>query len=117
MPPMDYNNNSIRSFSLASVIFGALSLLTCFTGIFPLIGGGLGILFAVLSRREDRPFASLSWWGVVLSCLGLFMGAMILTFAIVYYIIPMLTDPAFYQEMNTFYQNNYGISLDELLIR
>lgn len=115
MNPNEINSNSIRNFATASLILGVLSTLTFWTGILPFVFGGLSILFAVLSRREDRPFPSASWWGIAASCIGLFMGALILYFAVVSYVIPMMTDPAFYQEMNTFYQNNYGISLDELL--
>jgi len=114
MPTTDMNSKSIQSFATASLIFGILSPLTCFTGFLPLVNGGLSILFAVLSRREDRPFPTMSWWGIFFSVIGIFMGALILTFVVLYYVIPMMTDPAFYQEMNTYYINHYGISLDDL---
>ncbi|MBO4749047.1 MAG: hypothetical protein J5546_01885 [Lachnospiraceae bacterium] len=114
MPTTELNTKSIQAFSMASLIFGILAPLTCFTGFLPLVNGGLSILFAVLSHREDRPFPALSWWGIFFAVIGLFMGALILVFVINYYFIPMMTDPAFYQEMNTYYMNNYGISLDDL---
>lgn len=110
----EMNTYSIRSFALASMICGILALMTFFTGFFSLITGGLGIMFAVLSRREDRPFPSLSWWGVVFSCIGIFMGALVLIYAIMTILIPLMTDPNYYQEMNTMYQNLYGINLDDI---
>jgi len=115
MNPSDVNSNSIRSFAMASLVFGVLSLVTFFTVFLPLINGGLGIIFAVLSRREDRVFPSTSWWGIVLSAVGIVMGILILSYAVIAILIPMMTDPAFYQEINMMYKNSYGISLDELL--
>lgn len=115
MNPSEINSNSIRAFATASLVFGVLSALTFFTGFLPLINGGLGILFATLSRREDRPFPSSSWWGAALSFLGIFMGVMILSYALITMVIPMMTDPAFYAEMKETYQNLYGINLDEML--
>lgn len=114
MNPSEINSNSIRAFATASLVFGVLSALTFFTGFLPLINGGLGILFATLSRREDRPFPSSSWWGAALSFLGIFMGVMILSYILIAMVIPMMTDPAFYEEMKQMYQNNFGINLDEL---
>ncbi|MCR4598462.1 MAG: hypothetical protein K5678_05450 [Acetatifactor sp.] len=110
----DINSASIRSFATASIICGLIAMATFFTGIIPLVAGGLGILFAVLSRREDRPFPSTSWWGIVLSAVGIFMGGLILTYALVTMVLPMMNDPAYYQEMKTLYMNTYGINLDEL---
>lgn len=115
MNQAEINTNSIRSFSTASLVFGILSVILFWTGIFPLAFGAMGVIFAVLSRREDRPFPSSAWWGCVASFIGIFMGLLILYFVIVNYAIPLMTDPAFYQEMNEYYLNTYGISLDEML--
>ncbi|MBR6476915.1 MAG: hypothetical protein IKS85_00565 [Lachnospiraceae bacterium] len=114
MNQAEINTKSIRAFATATLICGILSIFTFWTGFLPFIFGSMGILFAVLSRREDRPFPSSSWWGVVASLIGIFMGAMILYYVFMNMILPMMTDPAFYQEMKIYYQNNFGINLDEI---
>lgn len=114
MDQFDLKNKSISSFATASFVFGLLSLLLFWTGIMPFAAGAMGIIFAVLSRREDTPFPSMSWWGVVLSGIGIFLGSLLIYYAVRTVIIPMLTDPAYYQEMKTFYQNYYGINVDEV---
>lgn len=108
-------NNSIRSFSIASVVFGILSLITCCTGILPLAAGGLSILFVVLSHRQGKALTPMSLVGLILSVIGITLGLFLTIISIVYVIIPMFTDPEAYQELNTFYQNFYGMSLDEML--
>lgn len=108
-------NNSIRSFSIASVVFGILSLITCCTGILPLAAGGLSILFVVLSHRHGKALTPMSLVGLILSVIGITLGLFLTIISIVYVIIPMFTDPEAYQELNTFYQNFYGMSLDEML--
>ena len=109
----EINSYSIRSFATAALICGLLSIFTFFTGLLPIFFGSLAIVFAVLSRREDRPFPSASWWGMAAAFIGLFMGLLITYYAVVNIVIPMMTDPEFYQEMKTLYQNTYGINLDD----
>lgn len=108
------NENSIKAFSIASMVFGILSLVTCCTGILPLTAGGLGILFVVLSHRKGQPLPVMSIVGLVLCIIGILIG-LFLTITTLVYMVPILRDPQAYQELNTFYQNNYGISLDEML--
>ena len=117
---MDYSYNNDYShkysgFSIASMVLGILSILTWCTGILPLAVGGLGILFAMLTHRSKGGMPSLSKAGLVLSCVGIAFGILITLMVVINFIIPMYTDPAFYQEMNTLYENVYGISLDELM--
>ena len=116
MNQSEVNTNSIRAFALAALIFGGFSIAFFFTGFLPLVFGGMSIICAVLSRREDRPFPSMSWWGVMLSCIGIFMGVLILAYAIIAFVIPMMNDPTYYQEMKNLYQNLYGINLDDYFL-
>lgn len=109
------SKNSITAFSIAALVFGVLSLVTCCTGILPIAAGGLSILFVVLSRRQGQPLPQLSVLGLVLSCIGILLGLFLTTITLVYVIIPMFTDPNAYQELNTFYKTYYGMSLDEML--
>ncbi|MBO5994455.1 MAG: hypothetical protein J6Z22_07820 [Lachnospiraceae bacterium] len=115
MNQAEINTKSIQSFATAALICGLLSVFTFWTAFLPLVFGGMGIVFAVLSRREDRPFPSASWWGVVASLIGIFMGIVILYYVMTNMVIPMMTDPAFYQEMKIYYQNNFGINLDDMM--
>lgn len=107
--------NSIKAFSIASLVFGILSLITCCTGILPLAAGGLSILFAVLSHRKKEPLPSMSLIGMILAVIGMILGLILTVFTIVYVIIPVMTDPEAYRELNTFYETYYGMSLDELM--
>lgn len=108
------NQNSITSFSIASVVAGVLSLVTCCTGILPLIIGGTGIFFVVLSKRKGIPLSTMSIVGAVLCTVGMVLGLFLTVYTTVTIIIPVMTDPAAYQELNTYYQNLYGVSLDEI---
>lgn len=112
---MEVNARSVRAFAKASLIFGILSMATLVTVFPPLAFGSMGILCAVLSKREGCPFPGISWWGALLSAIGLFIILAIMYFAIVNVLIPMYNDPAFYEEMKTLYQNTYGINLDDLM--
>ena len=114
MEHAEINKNSIQMFSKASLVFGILSILTFWTGFFPFICGSMGILCAILSKREAMTTPSASWWGTMTSAVGLLMGALILYFFVVSYLIPIMTDPALYQEWDTYYRNLYGIGLDEI---
>lgn len=118
---MDYNSYSndyahkYSGFSIASMVLGILSILTWCTGILPLGLGGLGVLFAMLTHRSKSGMPSLSKAGLLLSCIGIALGILITLMVVINFIIPMYTDPNFYQEMNEYYKNFYGISLDELM--
>ena len=113
-----YNNQYSRrysSFSIASVVLGAMSILTWLTGVFPLLAGGLGIIFAMLTYRSGQGMPSLSKTGLILSCLGVIAGIVLTSLFLIYFVIPMFTDPAFYRKMKEYYESFYGINLDELL--
>lgn len=109
------SQNSIKAFSIASLVFGILSLVTCCTGILPLAAGGLSILFAVLSHRQKKPLPPMSLTGIIFAAIGMILGLILTIFTIIYVIIPVMTDPEAYQELNTFYETYYGMSLDELM--
>lgn len=109
------SQNSITAFSIASLVFGILSLVTCCTGILPLAAGGLSILFVVLSHRQKKPLPQMSLIGMIFAIIGMILGLILTVATVIYVIIPLLTDPNAYQELNTFYETYYGVSLDEML--
>lgn len=76
---MDYNNNKQyvssekNSFANVSLILGICSLILLCTGVFSIVLGALGILFAVLSRKTGKMISSAKT-GFVLSLIGLLSG-------------------------------------------
>ena len=106
--------NSIRAFSIAALVFGILALITFFTGILPLMAGGMGILFVALSYRKGSPLTPTARAGLYLSILGVLFGVLLLVYSYFAVVQPMMNDPEFYDAMNLYYQNNFGISLDEM---
>lgn len=115
MTSNNVSEKSITAFSIASLIFSILSLPACCTGVFALSAGALSILFLVFAHRKGQPLSTMNRVSLVLSIIGIVLGIAFLAFAIWGVLIPMYTDPDFYQEMNLLYQKTYGISLDELL--
>ena len=113
---MDYyqNTNKTSGFSIATIICGILSLATVCTGILPIPLGALGILFAVLTYRKGKKLPSLSRTGICLSCIGMVLGVLLTIYAVAT-VMPLFTNPEYRQELNTYYESIYGISLDELL--
>lgn len=108
---MDYEqirqNNQIRTFASASLFCGTLSLLMCCTGILSVPVGALGILFAVLSKRADRPIHPASKTGIRLSCIGIVLGLAFLAYSI--YMVA--TDPEYqkmYLETLQYYSQYYS---------
>ena len=79
---MDYYNRRNNNFSATSCILGGISLLTVCTGIFSIPLGALGMLFAALSKRDNKmdPTAKL---GCVLSGIGLDSGLVLTIFVYV----------------------------------
>lgn len=90
---MDYGQNTCnvsdnntknegRSFSIAAMICGIVSVVLCCTGIFSIELGALSILFAVLSHRRGSRMSSMSITGIILSCIGMVLGAMLLLYSL-----------------------------------
>ncbi|MCM1570210.1 MAG: hypothetical protein NC081_12325 [Roseburia sp.] len=104
-----------KGFALAATIFGGISVISWCTGVIPISAGALGILFACLSHRKGKPYTTLELIGLSLSCLGLAIGLVYTFFALITVVIPIMTDPAAYEQWNRYYESLYGMSLDEIL--
>ena len=99
------------SFAIASLAAGIFSIITCCTGITCIPLGALGILFALLSRKSDCRFPSMSVAGICTSIIGLAIGALLL-----YVSFRIVFDPEFRAAyVNPFYQEFYGIDFEEFL--
>lgn len=79
---MDYRYRKPNNFSTTSCIMGSISLLTMCTGIFSIPTGALGVLFAVLSKKEKR-MDSGAKLGCILSAIGLCSGLALTIFVYV----------------------------------
>lgn len=114
------NNNNRQNtakpsgFSIAALVFGILSMVTLCTGLLPIPLGALDILFAILTYRRGKKLPSLSITGLCLSCVGMIFGIALYTYTAVT-VMPLLENPEYRKELNTYYESILGISLDELL--
>ncbi len=121
---MDYSNmqNIPVKKNLALVssafIFGILSLIsafTCFSFLAPVFGG-LGILFALLSRGKEEVFEKKAKQGLVMSAIS-FASTMI--FSLIAIVISVVTISQYepdelHNYLNEAYEETYGQSFDEL---
>lgn len=96
-------NKVASGFATASMIFGIISLFaTCCC--LPFVFSGLGILFALLAKRENREQLSSAKTGMITSCIGLFI-SFICTVAIIVYACVMSASS--WDTMQEEYQKQY----------
>ena len=99
-------------FSIASLVCGILSLATCCMIFLSIPLGALGILFALLGRKADLEFDTVSRLGLMLSFAGILFGV----FAIITVILQiptLLNDPEYIRRLDTLYEQMYGQSFFE----
>lgn len=103
-------NNSFITLSLISGITAIVSALSIF---FPFIFGGLGILFALLSKGNDVQMTGRAKAGLATSILGMVISAFILIAScIIVFSNPEGRD-LFLEEYNRAYEQQYGTSFEE----
>ena len=106
----NYNPDKGRhSFEMASLVMSIIAMVLLCTGILSIPAGALGILFAILSRRENTPMSSMARTALILSAVSMIFGAMI-TVASIY---TVMTDPTALDEVRELYAR-YGIEMPEL---
>lgn len=93
----------LNPFSVASFVCGIVSITLCCTGVLSLPLGGLGILFAILTKRMGKAMPSMSITGLLLSCVGVFLGILICIYT--FYMI--MTDPEFRDAFEDSYEYYY----------
>jgi len=108
-------NKSIQLFSIASFVLGILSVILSCTIIIPLVGGCLGILFALLSRRTGLETNAFNHTGMALSIVGIVLAFVMIGLSVYFVIIPVLTDPVSFQEYDTLFRRNYGMPLVDFI--
>lgn len=107
-------SNSENPFASASLILGILAFLSICTGVLPFIFGGLSILFAVLSKRRQKPLLSSAFIGVVSSSIGIVFSFVILAVAFIQ-LPEMLKDPTMRAQLNSTSEALYGVTFEEML--
>lgn len=106
--------NTQSPFLVVSLVFGILSLLSLCTVIFPLIFGGLSILFAVLSHRKGKELNGMALTGVI--CSSISLAFTIVTFTLVLLQLPQnLKDEQYLEQLNTTSEALYGVTFEEML--
>ena len=102
-------------FATASLVMGILALVTLCTIYLPIVFGSLSIIFAVLSKGNERKISGLSCAGIITSVSGIVFSiiTIVTTIALLY------SNPDFYQEykdeMNRILSEQYGITYDEMM--
>lgn len=108
--PVDRN-----PFAKASIVLGAISVIT-FSSIYPaIIAGSLSILFAILSRKGRKPLHPLAKTGVIISIISLSLAVLLAVFYLAQ--LPrLLQDESFRAQLTMILQNIYGsdVTLDQL---
>ena len=92
-----------------SILFGVLSILLYSTVIVPLIFGGLGLIFAELSKGGEKKMST----GAVLgsSMCGIILAVTV--FSGCYSVYMFKTDEAYRNKVNATFQEVYGVTIDE----
>lgn len=124
---MDYNNNQWQqesipqpakadsnNFAIASLICGIISILLCFTIIFSLPLGALGIIFAVLSKRRTMKLAPSALVGSILSSISVAFSILMVIFSVLF-MKNYSNNPSFREKLNELYVETYGVTLDDYL--
>lgn len=93
-----------QGFSIAAIVCGLLSItLGCCSLSLPL--GAMGILFAVLCSRKNKPLNSNCRMGLYLSIFGCIYG----TVTLIYLIVKNMNDPTFLQQLNQMYERGSSL--------
>ena len=117
-PEQKSGEKKLTGFSLAALVCAVLSLLSLLslcTGVFAISFGCMGILFVILARRKNQPMTNANYISMCMCLVGIILGISLVIYVLATVIIPMLTDPEAFRELNTFYENTDGVSLEEML--
>jgi len=99
---------SANVFSIFSLVLGILAILSFFTVYFPFIFGGLSIIFGILSRGNQKKFHSLAIAGFYTAASGI----LVILVLLVTIITMLFTNPTFYNMVDEFWKDTYGVDLD-----
>ena len=100
---------TLNKFAKLSILFGVVSILLYSTVIVPLIFGGLGLIFAELSKEGEKKMST----GAVLggSMCGLILAVTVISGC--YSVYMFKTDDAYRDKVNKAFSEVYGVTIDE----
>ena len=101
-------DESANVFCVFSLILGILAIISFFTVYLPFIFGGLAIIFGILSRGNQKKFHPLAIAGFYTASGGL----LVIIVLLVTIITMFFTNPTFYDTVNGFWEETYGVDLD-----
>lgn len=104
--PMHSSQPESSGFITASLVMGILSLILLFSGLSPFFGG-LGILFAILSRKGQRALPKQAHIGLGLSIGGFILGILI-WIGLCLMVLNFMKDPSFREEFLRQYNAYYN---------
>lgn len=81
-PKMKEQSRFQKGMPLASLIMGALSVVSCSTGFVSFIFSILGILFSILSKEGKGPMDPRAKTGLILSCVGIGLKIIMILFVL-----------------------------------
>ena len=106
-PYNNYNPDRGRhSFEIASIVMGIISMVLLCTGVLAIPFGALGVLFALLSRKDKDRLGNIAITGAIISVVSMITGA----FITVYSIYTVMTDPSVLEEVSRMYAR-YGMEM------
>ncbi len=106
-PYKNYNPDKGRhAFETASLVMSIISMILLCTGILAIPFGALGILFALLSRKDKEPLGKMALTGAILSVISMITGALITAYSV----YTLMTDPSVLEEVSRMYAR-YGIEM------
>ncbi len=100
-------------FAIVSMILGICSLALLCTVFCPIILGGLGIIFAVLSKRRGQKMENAAMTGVITSSIGLGLSLIFCVVSVVSAVHMM--KPENRNMLNQMYEDTLGMTYDEYI--
>jgi len=105
-----YNNfnpdKGRHAFGTAALVMSIISAVLLCTGILAIPFGALGLLFALLSRKEKDSLEKIALTGAIISVISMITGA----FITVYSVYTVMTDPSVLEEVSRMYAR-YGMEM------
>ena len=98
--------------AISALVMGFLSILMCCTGVFSVVFGALGIIFALLSRNRLKQMSGIAVGGLTTSICGLVLGILLTAYS-----YALLNVPALQEQINPMFEQTYGMSFEEFMER
>lgn len=110
-PHYGYKPVRRNSFMILSLCMGILCFTSCSIIFISMIAGGLSILFAILSKGNDRKMHTMPRTGIFISIFGIFC-SLCITISTCYMV---LYDDNYRAQLNEACEQIYGVSFDEMI--